>query len=426
MHDPTTVPALLDELGWRGLLYDHTDRLADALAAGPVTGYCGFDPTADSLHVGSLIPVMGLLHLQRAGHRPVILVGGGTGLIGDPSGKSSERPLQSREQITANGAALRAQLERFLDFTGPNAALVRDNAQWLAPLVLVDFLRDVGKHFSVNVMLAKDSVKSRLDAGISFTEFAYMLLQAYDFLELHRRDGVTVQIGGSDQWGNITAGIELIRRAKGAEANGLVLPLVTPASGTKFGKTESGAVWLDPARTSPYQFYQFWINTDDRDVGRYLRYFTLFSREVITGLDAETSAHPERRDAQQRLALDVTARVHGEDAARTAAEVSTILFAGGDPRTLTSHALGVLAAEIPCAEVPHAESFDTIDLFVAARVAPSKGAIRRLLEQGGLSVNGRKLAATDRAIARSEALPAGYFLLRKGARDYALARITDA
>jgi tyrosyl-tRNA synthetase len=423
VRDPTTVPALLDELGWRGLLYDHTDRLADALAAGPVTGYCGFDPTADSLHVGSLIPVMGLLHLQQAGHRPVILVGGGTGLIGDPSGKTTERPLQSREQIATNAAALRAQLERFLDFTGPYAAVVRDNAEWLAPLVMVDFLRDVGKHFSINIMLAKDSVKSRLDAGISFTEFAYMLLQAYDFLELYRRDGVTLQLGGSDQWGNITAGIELIRRALGVEANGLVLPLVTTATGTKFGKTESGAVWLDAVRTSPYRFYQFWINTDDRDVGRYLRYFTLLSRDVIAGLDAETTANPGRREAQQQLALDVTARVHGEEAARTAVEVSTTLFGGGDPRTLSSRALGVLAAEIPYAEVTHAESFDVIDLFFAVKIAPSKGAIRRLLEQGGLSVNGRKLAATDRAIPGAEALPAGYFLLRKGARDYALARI---
>jgi tyrosyl-tRNA synthetase len=417
------VPALLDELAWRGLLYDHTDRLADALAAGPVTGYCGFDPTADSLHVGSLIPVMGLLHLQRAGHRPVILVGGGTGLIGDPSGKSTERPLQSREQIAANSAALRKQLERFLDFTGPQAALIRDNSDWLGPLVLVDFLRDVGKHFSVNVMLAKDSVKSRLEAGISFTEFSYMLLQAYDFLELHRRDGATLQLGGSDQWGNITAGIELIRRTCSAESNGLVLPLVTTAAGTKFGKTEAGAVWLDPARTSPYQFYQFWITSDDRDTGRYLRYFTLLSRDVIAALDAETAANPGRREAQQQLALDVTGRVHGEDAARTAAEVSATLFRGGDVRTLSTRALEVLAAEIPYAEVPRAESFDTLELFFAVRVAPSKGAIRRLLEQGGLSVNGRKLPATDRAIPATEALPGGYFLLRKGARDYALARI---
>ncbi len=417
------MPALLDELAWRGLLYDHTDRLADALAAGPVTGYCGFDPTADSLHVGSLIPVMGLLHLQQAGHRPVILVGGGTGLIGDPSGKSSERPLQSRDQIAANSAALRKQLERFLDFTGPHAALVRDNADWLGSLVLVDFLRDVGKHFSVNVMLAKDSVKSRLEAGISFTEFSYMLLQAYDFLELYRRDGVTLQLGGSDQWGNITAGIELIRRACAAEANGLVLPLVTTATGTKFGKTEAGAVWLDPARTSPYQFYQFWINSDDRDTGRYLRYFTLLPRDAITALDAEMAANPARRDAQQQLAFDVTARVHGEDAARTVAEVSRTLFGGGDPRTLSARALEVLAAEIPYAEVSRAESFDTLDLFCAVRMAPSKGAVRRLLEQGGLSVNGRKLPSTDRTIAAAEALPGGYFLLRKGSRDYALARL---
>ena len=418
------MPALLDELAWRGLLYDHTDRLADALTAGPVTGYCGFDPTADSLHVGSLVPVMGLLHLQRAGHRPVILVGGGTGLIGDPSGKSTERPLQSREQIAANSAALRKQLERFLDFTGPNAALVRDNSEWLGPLALVDFLRDVGKHFSVNVMLAKDSVKSRLEAGISFTEFSYMLLQAYDFLALHRRDAVTLQLGGSDQWGNITAGIELIRRTCSAEANGLVLPLVTTAAGTKFGKTEAGAVWLDPARTSPYQFYQFWINTDDRDTGRYLRYFTLLSRDDITALDAQTAANPGRRDAQQRLAHDVTARIHGEEAARTAAEVSATLFGGADPRTLSARALEVLATEIPYANVPRADSFDTLDLFLAVRIAPSKGAIRRLLEQGGLSVNGRKLPATDRTIPAAEALPGGYFLLRKGARDYALARLT--
>jgi len=417
------VPALLDELAWRGLLYGHTDRLADALAAGRVTGYCGFDPTADSLHVGSLIPVMGLLHLQQAGHRPVILIGGGTGLIGDPSGKSTERPLQSRDQIAANSAALRKQLERFLDFTGPHAALVRDNADWLESLVLVDFLRDVGKHFSINVMLAKDSVKSRLEAGISFTEFSYMLLQAYDFLELYRRDGVTLQLGGSDQWGNITAGIELVRRTCAAEANGLVLPLVTTATGTKFGKTEAGAVWLDPARTSPYQFYQFWINSDDRDTGRYLRYFTLLSREAITALDAETAANPARRVAQQRLAFDVTARVHGDDAARTADEVSRTLFGGGDPRTLSARALEVLAAEIPYAEVSRAESFDALDLFCAVRIAPSKGAVRRLLEQGGLSVNGRKLPPTDRTIAAAEALPGGYFLLRKGARDYALARL---
>jgi tyrosyl-tRNA synthetase len=416
--DPTD---LLGELQWRGLLYDRTERLGDALASGSVTGYCGFDPTADSLHVGSLVQVMGLLHLQRAGHRPVVLVGGGTGMIGDPSGKSNERQLLAAEQIAANTRAIRAQLEHFLDFSGSRGALMRDNAEWLAGVPTVTFLREVGKHFSVNYMLAKDSVKSRLDSGISFTEFAYMLLQAYDFLELHRRDGVTLQTGGSDQWGNITTGIELIRRSAGGDAHGLVLPLVTTASGTKFGKTEAGAVWLDPARTSPYQFYQFWINTDDRDVGRYLRYFTLLSREEIEALGTATVEQPGRRDAQQALALDVTTRVHGHDAARIAVEVSGLLFGRSDPRSLSPSALTALAAEIPFSTL-EGSTLDTLDAFVSAGLAPSKGAARRLLDQGGLSVNGRKLTATDRTLAPGEALPGGYFLLRKGARDYALVR----
>jgi tyrosyl-tRNA synthetase len=416
---------LLGELEWRGLAYDRTERLGDALAAGSVTGYCGFDPTADSLHVGSLVQVMGLLHLQRAGHRPVVLVGGGTGLIGDPSGKANERPLLGAEQIAANTLAIRRQLERFLDFSGPRGALVRDNAEWLRPVAMVTFLRDVGKHFSVNYMLAKDSVKSRLDAGISFTEFAYMLLQAYDFLELFRRDGVTLQTGGSDQWGNITTGIELIRRAAGGEAHGLVLPLVTTASGTKFGKTEAGAVWLDPARTSPYQLYQFWINTDDRDVGRYLRFFTLLSHEEVAAFDAATLESPERRGAQQALALDVTTRVHGADAARIAVEVSGLLFGRLDPRTLSPNALTALAAEIPSSmlDASASTSPDTLDAFVSAGLAPSKGAARRLLDQGGLSVNGRKLSAGDRTLASDDALAGEYFLLRKGARDYALLRL---
>jgi len=417
---------LLGELEWRGLAYDRTERLGDALAAGSVTGYCGFDPTADSLHVGSLVQVMGLLHLQRTGHRPLVLVGGGTGLIGDPSGKANERPLLATEQIAANTLAIRHQLERFLDFSGPRGALMRDNAEWLGPIPTVAFLRDVGKHFSVNYMLAKDSVKSRLDSGISFTEFAYMLLQAYDFLELFRRDGVTLQTGGSDQWGNITTGIELIRRAAGGDAHGLVLPLVTTATGTKFGKTEAGAVWLDPARTSPYQFYQFWINTDDRDVGRYLRYFTLLSREEITAFDAATGESPERRAAQQALALDVTTRVHGTEAARIAGEVSGLLFGRLDPRALSPKALTALAAEIPFSTLDGSGSagagVDTLDAFLSAGLVPSKGAARRLLDQGGLSVNGRKLTAADRTLPPEDALAGGYFLLRKGARDYALLR----
>src|SRR3982751_4578738 len=279
---------VLDELQWRGLVAQHTDGVPAALAGGPVSAYIGFDPTGSSLHVGSLVPIMILVHLQRFGHRPVALVGGGTGMIGDPSGKSSERTLLTAEQVAVNAAGIHAQLERFFDFEGPSAARMRDNAAWLTPLHLVDFLRDTGKHFTVNYMLQKDSVRSRMDAGISFTEFTYMLLQAYDFLELRRRDGVTLQLGGSDQWGNITAGIELIRRVDGVEAHGLTVPLVTTAAGTKFGKTEAGAVWLDGTRTSPYAFYQFWLATEDHDVGRYLRYYTLLSREEVEALESAT------------------------------------------------------------------------------------------------------------------------------------------
>jgi tyrosyl-tRNA synthetase len=416
---------LLDELTWRGMLNQYTEGLPDWLARGTVTAYCGFDPSAPSLHVGNLVPVMGLVHLQRAGHRPIVLVGGGTGMIGDPSGKTVERQLNSPEVVEANTRAIRSQLERFLDFSGARGAIMRDNADWLLSLGAVDFMRDVGKHFTVNYMLQKESVKSRMEAGISYTEFSYMLLQAYDYLELHRREGATLQLGGSDQWGNITAGVELIRRTEAHEAHALTLPLVTTASGTKFGKTESGAVWLDPARSSPYRMYQFWINTDDRDVGKYLRFFTLLGRDEIEALNRETVQHPERRAAQQALANDVTARVHGAEVAQTAAEVSALLFGKSEARSLSARALEALAAEVPFVEVPAPEdgAVDVLDLFVAAKLAPSKGAARRLLEQGGLNVNGKRLAAVDRSIERSELLPGGHLLLRKGARDYALVRL---
>src|SRR5688572_14765181 len=282
----THASTLLDELAWRELLYQHTDALAAHLDAGPVSAYCGFDPTGPSLHVGHLVPVMTLVHLQRHGHRPIALVGGGTGMIGDPSFRNAERPLASAEVVEDNTRRIRAQLERFLDFTGPTAARMRDNADWLLQLGAVDFMRDVGKHFTVNYMMAKESVKARLEDGISYTEFSYMLLQAYDYLELHRREGVTLQVGGSDQWGNITAGMELIRRVEGHESHALTVPLVTTAAGTKFGKTEAGtSFWLDPDRTSPYQFYQFWINADDRDLHKYLRFFTLLPREQVEELD---------------------------------------------------------------------------------------------------------------------------------------------
>lgn len=416
---------LLEELSWRGLVYQYTEGLAEWLAKGPVRAYCGFDPTGPSLHVGSLVPIMGLVHLQRAGHRVVALVGGGTALIGDPSGKNAERALSAREVVEANAQAIRRQLEHFLDFSGGNPAVMRNNADWLLSLGAVEFMREVGKHFTINYMMAKESVKSRLEAGISYTEFSYMLLQAYDYLELYRRDGVTLQIGGSDQWGNITAGAELIRRTTGGEVHALTMPLVTTAAGTKFGKTEAGAVYLDPALTSPYRFYQFWINVDDRDVPTYLRYFTLLSRAEIEGLERETSEHPERRAAQRALAADVTARVHGGEAARAAAEVSELLFGKGEASALSEGALAALAAEVPFVEIaaPAGDTLETLELFVAAKLAPSKGAARRLLEQGGLTVNGRRLGSGDRGISTSQLLPGRHLLLRKGAREYCLVRV---
>ena len=412
--------SLLDELSWRGMVYQHTDGLADALATDSLSAYAGFDPTASSLHVGHLVPVMGLAHLQRAGHRPIALVGGGTGMIGDPSGKTAERQLVSAEEIETNSRAIGKQLERFLDFTGPKAAKMRDNAAWLMSLKAVEFMRDVGKHFTVNYMLAKDSVQSRIEGGISFTEFSYMLLQAYDFLELSRREGVTLQIGGSDQWGNITAGLELIRRVDGKTAHALTMPLVTSASGSKFGKTEAGAVWLDPALTSPYKFYQYWINVDDRDAGRYLRLFTLLSRKEIESLDKLIASAPEKREAQQALARDVTARVHGEEASRVAEEVSRVLFGKADPASLTEKVLKALSEEVPFAE--SRETPALLDALVTLKLAASKGAARRLVEQGGVYINGQR-ASGEADLVSVTPLKGGYHLLRKGARDYGLVRV---
>src|SRR5438105_4209658 len=337
---------LLEELRWRGLLSQQTEGLSDALGRGMISGYVGFDPSAPSLHVGNLVPVMGLVHLQRHGHRPVFLAGGGTGMIGDPSGKSMERPLLSSDEIADNTARIRSQLERFVEAGGRNGALVRNNADWLVPLNAIEFMRDVGKHFTVNYMMQKESVKARLESGLSYTEFSYMLLQAYDYLQLYKRDGVTLQLGGSDQWGNITAGIELIRRTASAEAHALTFQLLTTASGTKFGKTEAGAVWLDPDRTSPYRFYQFWFNTDDRDVAQMLRFFTLLDRDRIEALDRATRERPEAREAQRTLARDVTERVHGAAALAAAEEVSRLLFGKGDPRSLSEDALHLLEQEI--------------------------------------------------------------------------------
>jgi tyrosyl-tRNA synthetase len=373
---------------------------------------------------------MGLVHLQRAGHRPIALVGGGTGMIGDPSGRSSERTLQTRDAIDANAEALRGQLARFLDFEGPHGARLLNNADWLAPLSLLEFLRDTGKHFTVNYMLAKDSVKSRLDGGLSFTEFSYMLLQAHDYLELHRREGVVLQVGGSDQWGNITAGMELIRRTTGGEAHALTFPLITNADGTKFGKsTGGGSVWLDAARTSPYRFYQFWMGADDRDVSRYLRYFTLLPREAVEALDEAVRSAPEQRAAQRALAFDVTARVHGEAAARVAREASELLFGKGDPRSLSTAALEVLRAEIrfatymPPEDSTHHEGVEVVQCLVQLGLASSRGAAKRLVEQGAVHVSGSLASPAERTVPHERALQGRYHLVKKGGRDYGLVEL---
>src|SRR6476660_9085395 len=320
---------LFTEFEWRGLVYDATEGLRDVVAREKLTSYIGFDPTAPSLHVGSLLPMVSLARLQRFGHPPIAVMGGGTGMIGDPSGKATERALLTVEQVEKNVAGIRGQLARFLDFddTSTPARLV-NNAEWLTKLSAIEFMRDVGKYFTVNYMLAKESVKRRSesDDGISYTEFSYLLLQSYDFLVLHDRFNCTLQMGGSDQWGNITAGVDFIRRLRGAKAHGLVMPLITTASGTKFGKTESGAVWLDASLTSPFRFYQFWLNTDDREVVRYLQYFTFASRDEIDELAQTTARAPEQRTAQRELARRVTALVHGEDQVVRAERAAAVLF----------------------------------------------------------------------------------------------------
>ena len=417
---------LLDDLKWRGVLYDQTPDLADHLAEGSRIAYAGFDPTADSLHVGSLVPVMGLARLQRHGHTPIALVGGGTGLIGDPSGKKDERTLQTREQVDANVAGIRTQLERFLDFEGEHAAQMANNADWLTTIPLTDFLRDVGKHFTIGYMTAKESVKSRVESGLSFTEFSYMLLQAYDFLKLYEEQGATIQLGGSDQWGNITAGTELIRRAAGGKAHGFVMPLVTNASGTKFGKTEAGTIWLDAERTSPYRFYQFWFNADDRDVISYLKYFTWLERDEIEALEAEMEANPGRRGAQRALARAVTTLVHGEEATEAAERAGRALF-GGNLEALDAKALAEVFEEAPSIEV-QADRFDgdgvaVIDLLVEAGLTASKGEARRTIQGGGVRVGDDRVEDIDRTVTRADAVDGAVMVLRKGKKSVALVRL---
>jgi tyrosyl-tRNA synthetase len=411
----------------RNFLHDATPGLASRLTQGPIIAYVGFDPTADSLHVGNLVPVMALAWLQRSGGTPVALVGDGTALVGDPSGKRSERPMLSSEQVASNATAIRVQLGRFLRFEGPNAARLMDNARWLRPLGLLDFLRDTGKHFTVNYMLQKESVKNRMEAGISFTEFAYMLVQAHDYWHLNRTEGVELQMGGSDQWGNITAGIELIHRREGKTAHGLVMPLLTTATGAKFGKSEEGNVWLDAEKTSPYKFFQFWLNADDRDVGTWLRIFTFLPLDEIDALLADHAADPGRRAAQRRLAREVTGTVHGADVAERVVAASAILFGGTDLRAATEEVLAVLENEVPTAQVAGsvlAEGLPVVEALVQVGLASSKGDARRGLQQRGFSVNGDPVTQAERKLGVADLIAGRFVVLQRGKKNYAMLRIT--
>lgn len=417
---------LFEEFEWRGMLYDATEGAREALASGKVTAYIGFDPTASSLHVGSLLPIMALARLQRFGNSPIALVGGGTGMIGDPSGKSQERTLLSIEEIDANARGMRAQLERFLDFDAtPNPARMMNNADWLRAIGLLEFLRDTGKHFTVNHMLAKESVKRRLgsDEGISFTEFSYTLLQAHDYLHLYDTVKCTLQMGGSDQWGNITAGCDLVRKVRGARVNGIVFPLVTTASGTKFGKTEAGTVWLDPQRTSPFKFYQFWLNTDDRDVIKYLKFFTFLDRATIDALEKLVAAAPEQREAQRTLAREVTTLVHGVGE-REKAERATALMHGGGTAQSADDILAV-SADVPTT-VMSLEQFvksTNTSITVAVGLAESNGAAARLIKQGGVYINDQRVTDERAVLTREQLIDGQVLMIRKGQRDRRIVRI---
>jgi tyrosyl-tRNA synthetase len=423
------MQSLFDELEWRGLVYDKTEGVRDALVRDRVTGYIGFDPTAPSLHVGSLLVMTALAHMQRCGHSPIAVVGGGTGMIGDPSGKTVERQLLTAEQVEANVEGIRAQLSRYLDFDNKTSpARLVNNAEWLSPLGAIAFMRDVGKHFTVNAMLAKDSVKRRIDSeeGITYTEFSYALLQAYDFLMLFDRFNCTLQMGGSDQWGNIVAGMDLIRRVRGAKAHGLVLPLITTSSGTKFGKTEAGAVWLDPKLTSPFRFYQFWLNTDDSDVGRYLRYFTFLDRPTIEQLEEATRTSPQSREAQRVLAREVTRMVHGDEAVERAARASAVLF-GEDLATLPADDVLSVFDDVPSSSLEAArltgDGVPVVEVLASSGLTSSKGEATRLIRSGGAYVNNRRITDERARLRSADAIDGRLFVLRKGAKQNHVVKI---
>ena len=411
---------LIPDLEFRGLIYQATDLdgLGQRLSANPITLYCGFDPTADSMTVGNLVPILMLRRFQLAGHKVIALAGGGTGLIGDPSGKSEERQLNTGDTVAEWTEKVKGELGRFLDFDGPNPAVMVNNYDWLASVSAIEFMRDVGKHFPISYMLAKESVDSRLQTGISYTEFSYMVLQAYDFLVLNEKYGCELQTGGSDQWGNITAGTDLIRRASGNKAYGLTCPLVTKADGTKFGKTEDGAVWLDADKTSAYQFYQFWINAEDQKVIDYIKIYTFLEKGAIMQLEETVRDAPEKRAAQRSLAGEITTLVHGADAAHSAEKISRALFSGKFNDLAADEILAGFH-DVPTHEMEQAE-LGLVDLLVAAKISSSKREARQDVQNGSIYINGERCTELDKQLRPQDGLHGKYLIMRRGKKKYTL------
>ncbi len=419
---------VFDEFQWRNLVYDATEGLQAAMATEKVAGYIGFDPSAASLHAGNLLAIMGLVRLQRFGHTPIAVAGGGTGLIGDPSGKTQERKMLSKEDVNFNLNGIKEQLSRFLDFKShANPAVMVNNADWLTTVSLTDFLRDVGKHFSINTMIAKETIKRRLEGeGISYTEFSYLLLQSYDFLKLYENYHCTLQMGGSDQWGNITAGTDLIRKIHGVKAHALVFPLLTTSGGSKFGKTESGAIWLDAQKTSPYRFYQFWMNSEDKEVVNYLKYFTLLPQLEIEELATSLMTAPEKRAAHRKLAQEVTRLVHGENALKKAEQASKILF-GAEIGDLGLVELLEVFADVPSAllnkDLLGGDGSNITDILTASGLAASKGEARRLVQGGGIYLNNQRVQDIKRAVTLNDSIEGLALVLRKGGKEYRLVKL---
>jgi tyrosyl-tRNA synthetase len=414
---------LLNDLQWRGIIYQQTDEegIKNVLNKEKISLYCGVDPTADSMHIGHLLPFLTLRRFQAQGHRPIVLVGGATGLIGDPSGKSEERNLQTLEAVQHNVSCIQKQLEKIFNFEGDNGAILVNNYDWAGSMDIVTFLRDIGKHIGVNYMLAKDTIANRLETGISFTEFTYTILQAMDFLHLYEHHNCKLQIGGSDQWGNITSGLELIRKMmpEGSKAFGLTIPLVTKADGTKFGKTESGAVWLDPEKTTPYEFYQFWINTADADVVKYLKFFTFLSQEEIESLEKSVQEEAHLRKAQKTLAEEMTRLIHGEESLQQAIKISEALFSG-DVKNLSAAEIKQGFKDVPSYEVKEETEANLVDLLVAAKISPSKRQAREDISNGAVSVNGERVTDSTYVLQAADKIEGKYTIIRRGKKKYYL------